>query len=351
MVTRGIVGRLTRQLAEGEHPGIDTTCCINEIQRKRPCSICKMSCHVQALDKIAQPDFTKCDNCGICMAHCPTNAIGASRSFTQKLLELLENKDSQLILSCHQSDNPGDCSLSCLAAFPWEVFASLAITGNQLAFLSGDCQNCHHRQQMPLFDRSLSQLESFLGTEIYLKILSPDKTPRLQSRREAFNTLFRQGRRSATSLLPEELRGAQDPKLWRKILLHRLASQDSSQTPAFREASFQQKIVAHWIAPIIEPDCRACGICEKTCPNKALQVVAANDNHFYMAHFGWKCQGCGICAAVCPWKNIKEFGLVAMEKADKPFVTLTEAKPCIKCKAPCHSSQSLCMECAATNRS
>ena len=245
------MGRLTRQLAEGEHPGIDTICCINEIQRKRPCSICKMSCHVQALDKIAQPDFTKCDNCGICMAHCPTNAIGASRSFTQKLLELLENKDSQLILSCHQSDNPGDCSLSCLAAFPWEVFASLAITGNQLAFLSGDCQNCHHRQQMPLFDRSLSQLESFLGTEIYLKILSPDKTPRLQSRREAFNTLFRQGRRSATSLLPEELRGAHDPKLWRKILLHRLASQDSSQTPAFREASFQQKIVAHWIAPII----------------------------------------------------------------------------------------------------
>lgn len=351
MVTKGIVGRLARQLAEGEHPGIDTSRCINEIQRKRPCSICKMSCHVQALDRITQPDFTKCDNCGICLAHCPANAIIASHTFTQKLLELLENKDTQLSLSCHQSDKSSDCSLSCLAAFPWEVLASLAITGNQLAFLSGDCQSCHHHQQMILFDRTLSQLKSFLGTEIYQKILSPDKTPRLQNRREAFNTLFRQGRRSATSFLPEELRGKQDAKLWRRILLHRLVLQDFPPGHIPRRASSQYKITAHWITPIIEPDCRACGICEKTCPNKALHVVVAEDSHFYMVHFGWKCQGCGICAAVCPWKNIKEFGLATMKMADKPLVTLTEAKPCAKCKAPCHSSQNLCMECTAKTKS
>ena len=336
MFTSGILGKLTRQVMEEGHPLIDASLCINEIQKKRSCSICKMSCHLQVLDKITQPDFTKCDNCGICTAHCPGRAITASHSLTQKLLELLENEDTQLSLSCHQSDKPSDCSLSCLAVFPWEVLASLAITGNQLLFLSGDCQNCHHQRQMILFNRNLSQLESFLGTELYQRLLSSDKSPRLQNRREAFNTLFRQGRRSATSFLPEKLRDKQDSKLWRKILLHRLASQPSSQ-----------EIKAHWITPIVEPDCRACGICEKTCPNKALQVVAAENGHFYMAHFGWKCHGCGICAAVCPWKKIKDFGLVAMEIADKPFVTLTEAKPCPKCQAPCHSSQKLCMECTS----
>lgn len=346
MFTNGILGKLTKQVVEEGHPLIDPSLCINEIQKKRPCSICKMSCHVQALDKITQPDFTKCDNCSICVAHCPSDAILASHSLTQKLLELLENKDTQLSLSCHQSDKPSDCSLSCLAAFPWEVLASLAITGNQLSFVSGDCQNCHHHQQMVLFNRNLSQLESFLGSQIYQETLSSDKTPRLQNRREAFNTLFRQGRRSATSFLPEELRGKQEPKLWRKILLHRLASQDNPSGYPPQGTPSQHKITAHWITPIIESDCRACGICEKTCPNKALQVVAAENDHFYMAHFGWKCHGCGICAAVCPWKNIKEFGLVTMETADKPLVTLTEAKPCTQCKAPCHSSQNLCMECS-----
>ena len=72
---------------------------------------------------------------------------------------------------------------------------------------------------MLLFERSLSQLKSFLGEEVYQTIFSENKKPQLQSRREAFASLFRQGSRSVFNLLPEQLRSSPHKILWRKILL------------------------------------------------------------------------------------------------------------------------------------
>lgn len=124
---KGIVGRLTKQLVEEAHPTVDSTCCINEILQKKQCGLCKAACHVSTLDKITHPDFTHCDDCGICVAHCPAPVFTNSPSLTQK--------------------------------------------------------------------------------------------PQLQSRREAFASLFRQGSHSVFNLLPEQLRSSPHKNLWRKILL------------------------------------------------------------------------------------------------------------------------------------
>lgn len=338
MITKGIVGRLTKQLVEEAHPTVDSTCCINEIQQKKQCGLCKAACHVSALDKITNPDFTHCDNCGICVAHCPAQVFTNSPSLTQKLMTLVEHTNQTIVLSCHHSETEADCKLSCLAAYPWEVLACLAISNNLISFLPGACDSCPHKNQMLLFERSLSQLKSFLGEEVYQTIFSENKKPQLQSRREAFASLFRQGGRSALNLLPEELRSSPDKNLWRKILLHRLASQNP------------RNHTAHWITPLIQEDCKACGICEKLCPNKALRIVLGEDKQFYLTHFSWKCQGCGICATACPWQCITEFGRVAMEPAHRPLVTKTKARVCSQCSNPAYGELELCIECSIKQR-
>lgn len=338
MITKGIVGRLTKQLVEEAHPTVDSSCCINEIQQKRYCGLCKVACHVSALDKITSPDFTHCDDCGICVAHCPAQVFTNSPSLTQKLITLVENTNQTITLSCYHSEKEADCKLSCLAAYPWEVLASLVVNNNLISFVPGECDSCPHKTQMLLFERSLSQLKSFLGEEAYKTIFSENQKPQLQSRREAFSNLFRQGGRSALNLLPEELRSSPDKNLWRKILLHRLASQNPS------------KHTAHWITPIIQEDCKAYGICEKLCPNKALRIVLGEDKAFYLTHFSWKCQGCGLCASACPWKCITEFGRVALEPAHRPVVTKTKAKVCNHCSNPAYGELELCIECSIKQR-
>ena len=338
MITKGIVGRLTKQLVEEAHPTVDSSCCINEIQQKKHCGLCKVSCHVSALDKITSPDFTHCDDCGICVAHCPAQVFTNSPSLTQKLITLVENTNQTITLSCHHSQKEADCKLSCLAAYPWEVLASLVVNNNLISFVPGECDSCPHKTQMLLFERSLSQLKSFLGEEAYKTIFSENQKPQLQSRREAFSSLLRQGGRSALNLLPEELRSSPDKNLWRKVLLHSLASQNPS------------KHTAHWITPIIQEDCKACGICEKLCPNKALRIVLGEDKEFYLTHFSWKCQGCGLCAAACPWKCITEFGRVALEPAHRPVVTKTKAKVCSHCSNPAYGELELCIECSIKQR-
>ena len=338
MITKGIVGRLTKQLVEEAHPTVDSSCCINEIQQKKHCGLCKAACHVSALDNITCPDFTHCDDCGICVAHCPAQVFTNSLGLTQKLITLVENTNQTITLSCHHSEKEADCKLSCLAAYPWEVLASLVVNNNLISFVPGECDSCPHKSQMLLFERSLSQLQSFLGEEAYKTIFSENQKPQLQSRREAFSNLFRQGGRSALNLLPEELRSSPDKNLWRKVLLHSLASQNPS------------KHTAHWITPIIQEDCKACGICEKLCPNQALRIVLGEDKQFYLTHFSWKCQGCGLCAAACPWKCITEFGRAALEPAHRPVVPQTQAKVCSHCSNPAYGELELCIECSIKQR-
>lgn len=136
---KGIVGRLTKQLVEEAHPTVDSTCCINEIQQKKQCGLCKAACHVSTLDKITHPDFTHCDDCGICVAHCPAPVFTNSPSLTQKLMTLVEHTNQTIVLSCHHSEKEADCKLSCLAAYP----------------LGGAGLSCHKQQSHFLFTRSV----------------------------------------------------------------------------------------------------------------------------------------------------------------------------------------------------
>ncbi|MCQ2444996.1 MAG: 4Fe-4S dicluster domain-containing protein, partial [Mailhella sp.] len=47
--------------------------------------------------------------------------------------------------------------------------------------------------------------------------------------------------------------------------------------------------------------CRDCGMCMRSCPEKAItRVETADENGFRYESDPARCIGCGICAGVCP---------------------------------------------------
>lgn len=50
--------------------------------------------------------------------------------------------------------------------------------------------------------------------------------------------------------------------------------------------------------PIVNENCKVCGICSKYCPGLLIEMedIAAIDYEY--------CKGCGICEVVCPFKAI-----------------------------------------------
>lgn len=342
MLSKSITGRLTKHLLEDSHPTVDWERCVNRRQQKRPCCICASACPVGALDDPDKPDYTMCDDCGICAAHCPGGAIVGSSLYVQKLMELVERPADSVVLGCRAADGEADCKLGCLAAYPWEVLALLALGGSKLSFLTGTCESCPIHEKMPLFQRSLEQLRTFLGEERYLAAMGEGANTQPQTRREALTGLLRRGGRSAAAVLPESLRQAPDSDLWRQLLRLRLCagSGEEGETP----------MEARWTTPLIRGSCRACGICAQVCPNGALHVLPTEDGHFYMAHFGWRCRGCGVCGAVCPWDGIDGFGVMTTSRPERPLTTLTAAHPCGKCGAPCGGEEELCLACAIQAR-
>ena len=331
---------MTKHLLEENHPQVDYGRCINGIQQKIPCRICEAVCHVQALEDPAKPDFDQCDDCGICVAQCPARAITGSTLYTGQLLELAEENASCVILGCRKSEKEADCKKACLAAYPWEMLAALILGGSRLSFLHGKCEGCEYERQMVFFRRSLEQLCSFLGNQAYTEALGEDTSVEPKTRREAFRGLLNQGRRSAAILLPKEWRETPDSDLWRKLLLNRMK---------LNETQKEKNYEGNWTAPLIKDTCRACGICTKVCPNKALHVVKTEEGSFFMVHFGWKCGGCGLCKEACPWKCIEDYVSITMEDGEQPMTTRTLAHPCISCGEPAVGSDK-CIACMLKER-
>ena len=64
-----------------------------------------------------------------------------------------------------------------------------------------------------------------------------------------------------------------------------------------------------------------------------------------MVHFAWKCRACGVCERTCPFGGIDGYGRISLREPEAPYLYRTTAVPCRVCgeSAP---PEGICFVCA-----
>lgn len=331
---------LAKHLLHENHPTLCQNSCLNTVQTRRPCSICKEVCPSGVFDQ-GEPAWDYCDNCGACVAACPQRCITPSALFTADVLEHCDNLRGDVVFSCQEQSGPCDWRFPCLAALPWELLAFFALDGT-VTLVCGSCETCSRRTLREAWQSTLSAAQHFLegstmAGRIQLCGTSHLPQERSVSRREAMGLLVSRSRSTLAGLLPEDRQLAPDGTLFRLLLLSRLRR----LTPPhpFR-----------WAIPAIGESCTACGLCSKLCPSSALRQVEGEfgtdgKKSWYLALVPWRCTACGLCSEACPNQSILSPTAVQLNDPLHPLVLPVSAFPCPRCGAPTQKNNELCDRC------
>ena len=332
-----VAGRLLSM----QHPVLDESRCIDQIQQRIPCTKCRDICP-SGVFRHAEPDWDRCTGCLLCISSCPTGCISLPGNELRRWLSVLKSRQQNVTVACSASGQKADLTVSCLHAIPWEYLALLAVFHHITVFFKG-CDLCNFPHDLPLFFKQLERTKAFLGDDIYAASLVLTDQPISSagsgiSRRDLFKMAFSRTASVAYDLLPQQ-EGAGPAGLWRRLLA---AACGSDQDHAFG-----------WMAPQFLKGCSACGICEKTCPVQAIYRVRDVDDPslLHMAVFPAKCTECGLCHHLCPCDGITSPALYRTKMPERPIVHQIRCRICRKCGEPILAPQTagdVCPKCLAS---
>jgi len=335
---------LTRRLVFENHPALEETRCLNRLQTRSPCSVCRELCPQGVFDA-GTPDWTRCDGCGVCAARCPSRAIRPAAMVSEKILALAARTRTATVIRCARREDAADLSVPCLAALPWELLARLALDGT-LTVLEGPCADCPRRPLQVHWEKTLTELRTALGAEraaSLLRLVSAQESapPQGLSRREAFSRLLSGSRAAAAGILPEDRSLTPDGMLSRRLLAWRL-KQQGAEAPALTLP-----------LPQFRAACNGCGLCTRLCPSEALHRLsgagdggAERSGVWHMAVIPWRCTGCDLCASACPRGGLElEARCVDLLT---PQVHTVHGAACSRCGQPADGeADGLCAACRA----
>lgn len=331
---------LTKHLIDENHPTLHQPGCLNTVQTRRTCTICKDLCPHGVFDR-AEPNWEYCDNCGACVAACPQSCIVPSTLFTTAALEHCDRLRGDVVIGCQAHTDPCDWRVPCLAAIAWELLAFFALDGT-VTLLRGACDDCPHHALWQQWQQTLDTARRFLDDppdegRIVCCTEGQALPARGLSRREAIGLLVSRSRSTIAGLLPEDRKLAPDGTLFRRLLLSRLRRLEPARS--FR-----------WTIPAIGEDCTACGLCSRLCPTDALQQVEDEVDEtgrktWYLALVPWRCTACGLCTETCPGQTILPPTAVPLTDPRRPLLLPITGYPCTRCGAPAPDRDQLCSRC------
>ncbi|AJA49477.1 ferredoxin 2 [Clostridium pasteurianum DSM 525 = ATCC 6013] len=337
---------LFNKLIDENHPTIEYDGCINKNQRKKVCTACQTFCSQGIIKStnLKKIDWYKCINCNICVSVCPSRTIRSSSSTMNKILNIIyEVKGEEIILACHKEEISVDIKLHCIASYPWEILACLALE-RPVIIVRRSCDSCSEKSSdEKLIEIKLKRVREFLGEELYNKriIINDIGSAMPQkhfSRRDMFAFILKKTKATITTLLPEDASIKLDGILYRKVLLNRLKN--------IKYLNIDQKKFG-WYTPVFGSRCWGCGICEKVCPQKAIHISEGEKGTRIINHTVWKCDSCRVCENVCINKAIEGMKLVYIYNAFLPVKTKIKSAVCKECGAPVkpEAEEELCMSC------
>ncbi len=376
---------LAKKLVFDNHPALNSELCMNRMQTRNPCTSCMDVCpeHVFAepCSPDAEPDWTACIGCGLCVSACPSRAIAPARLYAEKFLltasHLLNSITHDITITCKKEASSADIYAECPGSVPWELLCFFTLQG-RVVFLVDDCETCANASCKRMLDDSIARVHSFwngddrscydrscydrssdhcngdhrsgedttgAGPEERVIVASDPSLipPRRYTRREAISFAMKKTGRTAAVLLPDPEKTVPDGMLFKKLLLHRIRQMRDTEGEKSPQTAF------FWQLPSFTERCSACGICTRICPVGAILRAPGPENsgRFYMALLPEKCTGCGLCSGICPESGIKAPAAVRVEDPSRPILHAVAAVPCPRCKepVPAGSGSALCPRC------
>lgn len=378
----GLSSRAIGKWLEEDRPTLDRDRCFNRKQRKITCTTCTETCE-HGVYAGKEPDWTLCVNCGLCVAACPTRAIRPSSANLRAMLEVAESASEDVGFACERGGRTADMTVRCLAAVPWEMLACIALDHRVYLDVT-PCAECPDERAQTLLAKSLASLQRFLGEEFYAEHVRLEAVPEhagALSRREAFTSMFKRGKRLAANLIPDDGEGTTiDGGIYERLLEAKLAAlaaknagnteagsgdneaagedgetraQDNEATgaepgePGLAAAPAPHLFTLDTLR--ISTDCWTCTVCEKLCPLGAIVVDDSDDDPGtrYLHHKPIRCTQCGLCQRVCPEQAILGWREIATDDPVGWRTTVVEVARCEKCGIPIHPGPevSLCPSC------
>ncbi|NLL36691.1 MAG: 4Fe-4S binding protein [Fretibacterium sp.] len=351
MLEKKLVQMAVQGLTAEDNPTFITSNCLNAKQRKFPCTLCVDVCPTGVLIKPdgEDADWDKCIGCNLCVLMCPSAAIAPSYEDFKRVLRLLTTKRETRMIACERSDSESDYVPWCLGTVPWELFASLALSGKVILERAA-CAHCDRAPHLAHFETSLVQARLFLGEDYFnprvtLLDVGDSLPPVDLTRREALRSLSLRARFGVGTLLPDTQKLENDPLFLRRLLVRQLRQNlEKSETP--------ERLT--WASPIVDGSiCWACGVCEHVCPHQALKVyLDEEDDQRYLLHTPERCTQCRLCQSICPDKAITGFGYGELPARVKYFLTPVQTTHCTRCSGPMRPEKAgqLCSRCQAITR-
>ncbi len=266
------------------------------------------------------------------------------------------------VFVCDEAAAFGEKSVRCLAAVPWELLAVYAMN-TQLTLCVGACERCTHADWAENVREQLGLLRDFLGEERWAaQIKLTDEAPKESetkqeeksvTRREMFAGVKRSVTKNlvqaAATRLPMLAGYEADPMQYRRLLAEIAAGERKRARAAEQEGSAQPLPSYGMRLPRFTTRCFGCGICEKMCPQKAIEIGPEADGKRMIYLTPWKCTGCGLCQKACPHGGIQTLGAVRAPYLTRlPLVRVGSAS-CERCGTAVSpdSDPKLCPACRA----
>lgn len=317
---------IINQVTTEKVPSIYAKKCINSRQKRMRCNACVTACPESALSYGTEIKLNteKCSNCNRCSSVCPSVAFVPRMEAIKPLYEAVHNQN-RVSICCQKSSSRGTIMVGCLCELPWEFFAYAAMDKEVILDLSG-CEQCTEENAVLMIKKNIERLKEFLGQDLfYESITLADKNGKVveaqYTRREMLFYLLNQGKETAAVAAPFLFPKNEDPRIYRTLLTGRV-----------RKMSDEKKRLYGWNSLVIGKSCYGCQVCEKLCPQQAIQILEEEGRRYFVHNYA-KCTHCSICKTVC---NQKAIELSYIRKDGSRFFTAyeIESSRCKICKDP-----------------
>lgn len=312
---------------------IDRQHCLNDNFKRMDCRRCADACPSGGFGAAG------CDDCGLCLAVCPVDAVIADGFPRAPLDKALADPAQPVALACRkrQEGSPWPC----LGFLDGRLLLALVFSGGaggrRVAVDDAACAACRPAVAARL-DEIIIETNRLLLLAGKPPIVRGDDAGRLArqekpiSRRAFFAALV--GATVDTVREVAAAGAARGEKLPRRewYACHVGGDAFPGETPS-----------PFYTTLAIGENCLGCGLCLRICPHKALTADDHGDALDFYHHPG-RCAGCGLCAAHCPQEAIT----VAAGGRPSPYHAARRELP--RCAACGHvyqpvGNQPVCIEC------